>query len=114
MRPMRSRSDAHATDADSGSITPTLSPENRGEGTKPRARHPAAFLIVCIIALATWGVLLPWLGRQPSIAAMIDRNDTLGIDPSAKFYTETESTQHAQTRLASMQRRHPAALWSSH
>ncbi|MDZ4688035.1 MAG: hypothetical protein SH850_23420 [Planctomycetaceae bacterium] len=68
---------------------------------------------MCVIALVTWGVLLPWLGRQPSITAVIDRNEALGIDPSAKFYTETESTRHAQTRLESMQRRKPEALWST-
>jgi hypothetical protein len=55
--------------------------------------------------------VLPWLGRQPAVRAHIDRNELQGIDPTAKFYTETDSTRHAVTRLHSLERREPGALW---
>ena len=32
--------------------------------------------------------VLPLVGRQPAVATAIDRNERLGIDPAAKFYTE--------------------------
>jgi hypothetical protein len=51
------------------------------------------------------------MSRQPAIQAMIDRNESLGINAGAKFYTESESSQHAQTELESIQRRRPDALW---
>jgi hypothetical protein len=70
------------------------------------------FLTTCLIILATWGGLLPWLSRQPAMQAMIDRNESLGINAGAKFYTETESSRHAMTRLESVRRRNPRALWT--
>lgn len=95
-----------------GPLTLTLSPDDGGEGTKRRGRV-VAFLAACAAALATWGVLLPWLTRQPAIQSMIDRNESLGINAGAKFYTESESSRHAMTRLESIQRREPQALWAT-
>jgi hypothetical protein len=68
-------------------------------------------LALCVFVAATWLVVLPWLGQQPSVRTHIDRNESLGIDPTAKFYTETESTRHALTRVDSLKRRTPRALW---
>lgn len=50
---------------------------------------PLARLIVCAALLAVvWLAVLPFIGRQPGIDAYIQQNERLGIDPSAKFYTE--------------------------
>jgi hypothetical protein len=35
-----------------------------------------------------WLVVLPWIGRAPRVRAAIERNESLEIDPSAKFYSE--------------------------
>jgi hypothetical protein len=83
-----------------------------GTAHPKKKAHLTAFLTACVVALLTWGFLLPWLSRQSSIAAMIDRNESLGINAGAKFYTESESSRHAQLRLESMQRRDPKALWT--
>jgi len=81
---------------------------------QPRSRSNAARLMGLSVALAaTWLVVLPWLGRQPAVRAHIERNESQGIDPTAKFYTETESTRHALTRLHSLERREPGALWAA-
>jgi hypothetical protein len=42
---------------------------------------------VAVLAVV-WLAILPFIGRQPKIDAYIRRNERLGIDPSAKFYTE--------------------------
>jgi hypothetical protein len=107
MPPMCSKSDAVTTGA--GSCP--LSPEAGARGPEKKRRR-RAFLAVCGLALVTWGHLLPWLSCQSAIQTMIDRNEALGINAGAKFYTESESSQHAMTRLESMQRREPQALWT--
>ena len=61
---------------------------------------------MCLAALAVvWLGLLPLLGRHPEIDAHIRRNERLGIDPSAKFYTELpampELYEHVQHRRVS-------------
>lgn len=35
-----------------------------------------------------WLAVLPRIGQVEQVRTMIDRNERLGIDPSAKFYTE--------------------------
>jgi hypothetical protein len=48
-----------------------------------------ARLAGCIAVVAVvWLAVLPFFGRQPVIESYIRRNERLGIDPSAKFYTE--------------------------
>lgn len=43
----------------------------------------------CLAAIAVvWLVVLPIVGQHPNIDAHIRRNERLGIDPSAKYYTE--------------------------
>lgn len=67
---------------------------------------------VGLVIAVTWGFLLPKMSRQSTIQAMIARNEALGINAGAKFYTESASSQHAQSRLDSLQRRKPNALWT--
>jgi hypothetical protein len=48
-----------------------------------------ARLAAWVAAVAVvWLAVLPFVGRQPVIDDYIRRNEQLGIDPSAKFYTE--------------------------
>jgi hypothetical protein len=46
-------------------------------------------LVAAITAIGVlWLAVLPALGRLPAVREHIARNDSLQIDPSAKFYTE--------------------------
>lgn len=67
-------------------------------------------LAVGCIALV-WLVVLPQLGRQANVRAMIDRNEALGIDPSAKFYTELPGMDGYLERVESRRRIAGAAFW---
>jgi hypothetical protein len=61
-------------------------PNNRGPNRHWRA---LAHLAACVVVVAiVWLGILPFIGRQPRIRSYISRNERLGIDPSAKFYTE--------------------------
>jgi len=48
----------------------------------------------CSLAVATataavvWLTILPRVGQQPAVRDYIRRNELLGVDPAAKFYTE--------------------------
>jgi hypothetical protein len=75
--------------------------QNRSPNNK---LEPLVCLVGWVVVLAIiWFALLPFLGRQPSIASYIQRNERLGIDPSAKFYTEVpaapELIERMQNRL---------------
>ena len=59
---------------------------------------------VAVIA-AVWLGVLPWVARQPGIRSYVERNDALGIDPSAKFYTELPLMPELFDRVESIQRR---------
>jgi hypothetical protein len=46
-------------------------------------------LALCIAGIAAaWLVLLPWAAEILPVRSMIERNESLGINPSAKFYSE--------------------------
>jgi hypothetical protein len=47
-----------------------------------------ALLAAIATAAITWLAVLPLVGEQPVVRATISRNERLGIDPAAKFYTE--------------------------
>ncbi len=56
----------------------------------PPAARRGAWRLAGIVVLGgvVWLAVLPWIGRQPTIREMTARNERLGIDPCAKFYTE--------------------------
>ncbi len=87
-------------------MPPILSPAEARTG---RLRLLAAILIVAGLWLGVWPVVADW----PPFRAQIDHNCELGIDPSAKFYTEQEATAAACISISSAQRREAAAWWSS-
>jgi len=62
-----------------------------------------------VIALV-WLCGLPLLGSRPAIRDYIHANESLGIDPSAKFYTELPGMPDFYDRTDSARRRHAAAF----
>ena len=58
--------------------------------------------ITLVVIAITWLGILPWLGRLPLVEEHIARQQRLGIDPSAMFYTELEimpEIAHRRERL---------------
>ena len=73
--------------------------------------RPWSRLLVSMAVIATvWLVGLPHLGQQPSIRRYIDANESLGIDPSAKFYTELPGMPAFYSRIEDARRRDPRAF----
>ncbi|HMP06411.1 MAG TPA: hypothetical protein PJ982_08695 [Lacipirellulaceae bacterium] len=79
---------------------------SRSDGRLPRRRLPgAARLAACLaVAAAAWLAVLPRVGRLPAVRAMIQRNEALGIDPAAKFYTELPAMPRILEQLRDMRR----------
>lgn len=78
------------------------SPNSRSSDKRsPQGRsRPLARLIGCVTLVAiVWLAVLPFIGRQPGIDSYIRRNEHLGIDPSAKFYTEIPATPELYERV---------------
>lgn len=48
----------------------------------------ARLLAVVATTAVVWLVVLPRVGKHPEVRTRINHNQQLGIDPSAKFYTE--------------------------
>ena len=68
-------------------------PGRPGPGALPppfsRCPHAAARLTAwVVVATSFWLVALPRIGELPAVRTTIRRNESLGIDPSAKFYSE--------------------------
>jgi len=77
----------------------------------PGRLAPGARLALCIAAIAVgWLVLLPWAAQTTSVQDMIERNETLGIDPSAKFYSELPAMPAILDRVAEIRRRYGDAF----
>ena len=57
------------------------------------------------VIAAVWLVVLPLIARQPRIQSYVERNEALGIDPSAKFYTELPLMPEMFDRVESIRRR---------
>lgn len=69
-------------------------------------------LVLAAVAAGVWLVLLPAVGNLPAVKAHIARNEALGIDPSAKFYTEVDAVRTARVGLESLGRRDAGVLWN--
>jgi hypothetical protein len=73
---------------------------------------PWSKLLACAMILAlVWLQTLPWLSRQSAIHRSIERNERLGIDPSAKFYTEMPGMPDFYDRIEGARRRHSEDFW---
>ena len=68
--------------------------------SEPGRLAPGARLLACVAVMAaTWLWALPQHAETPSVRQMIDRNEELGIDPSAKFYSELPLMPRVMERL---------------
>jgi len=51
-----------------------------------------------------WLVVLPWIARVEAVRARIARNEAMGVNPSAKFYTELPATPEILERVEAARR----------
>lgn len=54
-----------------------------------------ALVGIIIVMSVLWLLVLPAVSELPEVKAMIARHHELGIDPSAKFYSELDATEPA-------------------
>ncbi len=73
-----------------------------------RARGWLHLLAALAVVVLVWLYLLPTIGRQEEVRRYIDRNERLGIDPSAKFYTELPAMHDWHEHVQSARRRSDA------
>lgn len=78
----------------------------RHDKIRPWVRLLAAAAIVAVV----WLGILPFVGSRPAIRAYIEHNDSRGIDPSAKFYTELPGMPRFAARVDDARRRDSAAF----
>jgi hypothetical protein len=82
-------------------MQPLRSPNNSGPGRLAAG----ARLALCIAAIAVgWLLLLPWAAQTPRVQNMIKQNEALGINPSAKFYSELPVMPAIRRRVAEIRR----------
>lgn len=67
-------------------------------------------LLVLVIGLL-WMKVLPLIGRQDSVAEHIERQEQLGIDPSAMFYSELEIAERVARKSKRIHERHSDNFW---
>jgi hypothetical protein len=70
-----------------------------------RSRRWTKLLLASAAVAVVWLGALPLLGRRPAMHDYIERNQSLGIDPSAKFYTELPGMPDFFDRTDSARRR---------
>lgn len=83
----------------------------RGSSQRPSSGARSLAAIAAAIA-AAWLLLLPLVARTPTVERHIRRNESHGVDPSAKFYSELpampELWQRIKRAQANRTGRHPA------
>ena len=70
-----------------------------------------AFGAIVLTVGVIWGVVLPQITRFRAVAEWIDRNESQGIDPSAKFYTEHDAYPGFVHRINQLRESHDEAFW---
>ena len=90
-----------------------MPPRNSSNNSEPGRLAPGARrLLLCVIALTfCWLIILPHLARTPAVRTMIDRNEALGINPSAKFYSELPGLPRVNHRVEAIVAQNPQAFW---
>ncbi|RIK71949.1 MAG: hypothetical protein DCC67_19935 [Planctomycetota bacterium] len=73
----------------------------------PRSPRLAALAAIIAAAATIWLFILPLAARAPSIERHIRRNESLGVDPSAKFYSELPAMPRLWQRIKHAQRLRP-------
>jgi hypothetical protein len=80
---------------------------------EPGRLASGAMLASCALAMAAcWLIILPLAAQQPAIHDYIDRNERLGVDPSAKFYSELPAMPTIARRVAKIRNQHGRAFWT--
>jgi hypothetical protein len=83
------------------------------ELVQSQTRGGRCALAVTIATVAVvWLAILPLIGRQPVVSDYILRNERLGIDPAAKFYTELPCMPGVYNRVERSMQRARAAVAS--
>jgi hypothetical protein len=59
-----------------------------------------------------WLLILPLAAQRPIVRRHIKRNEFLGVDPSAKFYTELPAMPAIADRVDRIRNLHGRAFWS--
>jgi hypothetical protein len=67
--------------------------------------------VIVLATIATWGVVLPRLERLASVAERIKRNESRGIDPSARYFTDHPASGRHQERIERLVVEHRDAFW---
>ena len=62
-------------------------------------------LAACAAAVGVvWLVVLPWAAQTAAVRERIARDEALGVDPSAKFYTELPAMPGIVARVEAIRR----------
>ncbi len=75
-----------------------------GHGNRQRGRWSLA--LATLTAAVVWLTILPLVGQLPVVRDTIRRNERLGVDPAAKFYTELPCMPGVFERVQQSMRRH--------
>jgi hypothetical protein len=79
---------------------------------EPRGLSPRIWLTACLAAFAVcWLLVLPLVARSSAVSGMIERNERLGIDPSAKFYSELPAMSQLRQRMQAVRADGGEAFW---
>ena len=79
---------------------------------EPRGVSPRTRLAACLALLAgCWLLALPLAARTPAVRGMVERNQRLGIDPSAKFYSELPGMPRVRQRMEAVRTEGGSAFW---
>lgn len=63
-------------------------------------------LAACVAAIwVAWLVVLPMIARTSTVRQRIARDEAMGVNPSAKFYSELPATPRILARVAEWRRR---------
>jgi hypothetical protein len=72
---------------------------------RPSTTGRIALAAIVAVAAVVWLAILPGVADHPAMRANIERNDRLGIDPTAKFYTEVPGMADFREHVDSARRR---------
>lgn len=72
-------------------------------------RPRLAFALLTAGAAIIWLVVLPLAAETPAIERYIERNEQLGIDPGAKFYSELPVMPSIWKRLKTLRHGQPSS-----
>lgn len=79
----------------------------------PNPEHATSwwrFVLAVSIVVVLWIVVLPRIGALPPVRDYIDCNESLGIDPSVKFYSELPAMRSIQFRVEEIRRSEPESF----